>query len=708
MGETFDWIPFYEEFADKLLSWRNRQGELIAFLEELRAQGLKITPLEDKDDTGRASLLTEIDPFTFFGSFNRGILEESRIRILQAIKTRFGVTAETPHSFSGIPILNNQNSWYFAYKYLRKPDDIDRLWDVFAEALKPSPLTSQEFASAFDKALQVKYTNINLTIGLFWIRPRIFLNLDGTMREYLKIKLPSAGLSFNSYLPILSKVKADNPDLASLSHTAYLAGKNPPARNDLSEFFSEPAAPIAQDIDYWLVGAYWEDEDPADQTTRFLAEGVWENGYDDKFIDEVKSIKVGDKIAIKASKTQKLGLPFNSNGKTASVMLIKATGTVVKNLGDGKTVEVEWDPAFTEPKNWYFYTGRSTVWHLKKDDEYAQLLIRFVFEGAPQNYPFFVERWYGKPQEVATVLEAIGGDAKPYNTADLIAEGVFLSEQEIELALRRLKSKKNLILQGAPGVGKTFVAKRLAYALMESADDARIRFVQFHPSYSYEDFVRGYRPTDEAGKFQLMDGTFWELCTEAAEDAERKYVLIVDEINRGNLSQIFGELFMLLEGDKRGKRHEVTPLYRHHQNSGEKFFIPENLYVIGTMNIADRSLALVDYALRRRFAFITLDPKYGSDSFRKWLKDHKAQDSLITTIATRMQQLNTRISEDSHLGPAFQIGHSFFCPKEKDDFSTHGIEWFREVALTEIVPLLEEYWYDSPEKVKSCSEELLG
>ena len=119
-------------------------------------------------------------------------------------------------------------------------------------------------------------------------------------------------------------------------------------------------------------------------------------------------------------------------------MLIKATGTVVKNLGDGKTVEVEWYPAFTEPKNWYFYTGRSTVWHLKKDDEYAQLLIRFVFEGVPQDYPFFVERWYGKPQEVATVLEAIGGDAKPYNTADLIAEGVFLSEQEIELALRRL------------------------------------------------------------------------------------------------------------------------------------------------------------------------------------------------------------------------------------------------------------------------------
>jgi 5-methylcytosine-specific restriction protein B len=702
----FDWIPFYEEFAEKLLSWRDRQKELVAFLEEMRAQGIKVTPLEDKDETGRSFLLSEIDPFTFFGAFNRGIIETSRIRILEAAKTRFGIAAAVPSSFSGIPLLNNQNSWFFAYKSIRKSDDIDKLWDVFSEALKPEPLNSPKFAEAFDSALGVKFTNINLTMGLFWIRPRVFLNLDGTMRKYLQIKLPASGLSFNTYLPILEKVKSENSNLPELSHSAYLAAKDSAAAaaNTSAQVITQP--PIANDIDYWLVGAYWDSEDPADQTSRFLSEGVWVNGYDDKFTDEVKSMKVGDKIAIKASKTQKNGLPFNSGGRTVSVMLIKAAGTIVKNRGDGHVVEVEWDPAPVEPINWYFYTGRSTVWHLRKDEEFAQHLIRFVFEGLPQDYDFFIDKWYGTSPEVQAVLQEIDGDTRPYSITDMLDEGVFLSENEIERALRRLKLKKNLILQGAPGVGKTFVAKRLAYALMESVDDTRIKVVQFHPSYSYEDFIRGYRPTNEAGKFELTDGSFWQLCDAAVKDPDRKYVLIVDEINRGNLSQVFGELFMLLEADKRGKKFEVTPLYRRYEN--ESFFIPENLYLIGTMNIADRSLALVDYALRRRFSFVTLEPKFGSAEFRKWMQEHGAQDAIIQLVVTRMQALNTTITEDSHLGGNYKIGHSFFCPKEKDDFSAHGKEWFVDVVETEIIPLLEEYWYDSPEKLKAASEELLG
>lgn len=478
---------------------------------------------------------------------------------------------------------------------------------------------------------------------------------------------------------------------------------------DLSTSYTHSMAQtsIAPSVNYWMVGAFWESQNPADQTPRFLAAGVWENGYNDKFIDDVKSMKVGDKIAIKACKTQKLDLPFDSGGKTVSAMLIKATGTIIKNLGNGKKVEVKWDPVPALPRTWYFYTGRLTVWRLKKSNELAQHLIRFVFDGKPQDYQFFVEEWYGKPQEeVQTLLEEISNDIRPYAIADMIEEGVFWSESEIELALRRLKAKKNLILQGAPGVGKTFVAKRLAYALMESADDSRIKMVQFHPSYSYEDFIRGYRPTNEAGKFELMDGAFWQLCETASQDVDYKYVMIIDEINRGNLSQVFGELFMLLEADKRGKRHEVTPLYC--REKGESFFIPENLYLIGTMNIADRSLALVDYALRRRFSFIPLEPQFHSISFNKWMKAHGATDNLIQLITSRIQSLNTRITNDNHLGPAFQIGHSFFCPKEKDDFSSHGKEWFAEIIETEILPLLDEYWYDAPEKVKTSKDELLA
>src|ERR1700674_3884868 len=179
--DTFNWVPFYRELADKLLAYRARQKQLIEFLEQLRAQGLTITPLEDQDESGRRFLLTEIDPFTFFGSFNRGILPDTRIRILEAMKSRFEVNATIPSSFSGIPTLFALKSWFFAFQPNRKPGDVDRLWEVFTRALGNDPLNDPKFAEAFDRALEVDCTNINLTMGLFWIRPDRFISLDGKM-----------------------------------------------------------------------------------------------------------------------------------------------------------------------------------------------------------------------------------------------------------------------------------------------------------------------------------------------------------------------------------------------------------------------------------------------------------------------------------------------------------------------------------------------
>ncbi len=294
--------------------------------------------------------------------------------------------------------------------------------------------------------------------------------------------------------------------------------------------------------------------------------------------------------------------------------------------------------------------------------------------------------------------------APPYSPADLIAEGGFLREDEVRLAVARLQAKGALILQGAPGVGKTFVARKLAYVLMEARDNRRVTTVQFHPSYSYEDFVRGYRPTGEAGRFELKDGPFMLVCEQARRDPDRRDVLIVDEINRGHLSQVFGELFMLLEADKRGREHAVTPLYRRADN--ETFYVPKNLFLIGTMNLADRSLALVNFALRRRFAFVTLEPRFGDPVFRRWLRERKMPDTVSQLIVQRMGALNAQIAADPQLGPVFRIGHSFFCPSG-DDFSNLGESWFRQVVQTEIVPLLEEYWYDAPGRAKSAADELL-
>jgi 5-methylcytosine-specific restriction protein B len=694
---AFDWVPFYEELADKVAGFQTRQQELVTFLEGLRKTGLTITPLEDKDESGRRFPLTEIDPFTFFGSFNRGVVKETRIAILQAAKMKFKVSAAAPTDFAGVPILNNQKSWFFAYQADRKPGDIDRLWAVFTRALGESPITDPEFVRAFDDALMVRNTNVNLTMGLFWIRPKVFVSLDSTMREHLKIRLPNQGLSFQYYRRVLEQVLNNaKPDLPHLSNAAWIACKEdvPPGRHVVTTL---PQA----DLDYWLVGAYWDGEDSPDQTERFLAEGVWENGYEDRYLDLVRAMKVGDKIAIKSTTTQKNDLPFDSLGHTVSLLLIKATGTVVSNPGDGRRVEVEWEPSPPTPRAWYFYTSRLAVWRLRKEDEFAQRLIRFAFGGEEQDYNFFIGKWCGEPDASKSPRVEVGETAEPYAAADLIADGVFLSEAEIKSALRRLSSKKNLILQGAPGVGKTFVAKRLAYALMEARDNSRITMIQFHPSYSYEDLVRGYRPTAQSGRFDLADGPFLHLRKAAEDDPERAHILIIDEINRGNVSQIFGELMVLLESDKRGKDYSVTPLYRRSED--ERLYVPANLYVIGTMNIADRSLALVDYALRRRFAYVTLEPRYGDPAYRKWLQDRGMKAELCATIIERMLALNKRISEDSQLGDAFRVGHSFFCPTGKD-LSGLDESWYREIVDTEIGPLLEEYWYDDPAKAKSALE----
>lgn len=282
-----------------------------------------------------------------------------------------------------------------------------------------------------------------------------------------------------------------------------------------------------------------------------------------------------------------------------------------------------------------------------------------------------------------------------YTKTDFLSQ-VYLSEEEYDRMTAILESKKNLILQGAPGVGKTFAAKRLAYSMMGVKDPDRVMLIQFHQSYSYEDFMEGYRPTEQGG-FTLKRGVFYEFCKRAAADDEKqKYFFIIDEINRGNLSKIFGELFMLLEADKR--EYELQLLY-----SNEKFSIPKNLYLIGMMNTADRSLALLDYALRRRFAFIELMPAFDSDGFRTYQQelDSDQFDRLIDCV----KRLNQDIAADESLGSGFCIGHSYFCNITSGTLSDRTLS---NLVEFELIPLIREYWFDEPAKVAEWSRNLRG
>lgn len=278
---------------------------------------------------------------------------------------------------------------------------------------------------------------------------------------------------------------------------------------------------------------------------------------------------------------------------------------------------------------------------------------------------------------------------------------LFLQAAALESAVRSLRRKKNLVLAGPPGVGKTFVARHLA-AAVGCADPDAVGWVQFHPGSSYEDFVQGIRP-DETGSFRRHDGLFHQFARRAADDPGRPYTFVIDEINRGNLSKVFGELFSLLEADKRGPRFALPLAYARHP--ADTFFVPENLYLVGTMNTADRSLAVVDYALRRRFAFVSLQPAFASPAFRRHLIDSGATSAIVDRIVSRLGRLNATIRSDrATLGPGFEIGHSFFCPA---DGESPDDVWYRGVIEHEIAPLLAEYWFDDPDRAAAETSALL-
>ena len=406
-------------------------------------------------------------------------------------------------------------------------------------------------------------------------------------------------------------------------------------------------------------------------------------------------IKVGEQVVytVKNDKGNKRRIPANfEQAKTGDIVIGYEANPVkcivalakVSKASDGETISFVKTETLSTPVSWFDFKNSPEI----ADMEFIRNPNGSFFRLTEDEYNFLLELIRQENPDDDNPLLPV--DAPEFYDDKKFLSEVFMSESDLSSLKKLLRHKKNIILQGAPGVGKTYSAKRLAYAMMGMTDDSRVKMIQFHQNYSYEDFIMGYKPT--ASGFELREGVFYEFCRKAANDPDRDYYFIIDEINRGNLSKIFGELLMLIENGYRGTTVQLA--YRK-----EEFAVPDNLYLIGMMKTADRSLAMIDYALRRRFSVFTMHPGLDTAGFKAEISRH--DDKRVEKVVEVIRQLNSAIANDDSLGEGFCIGHSYFCNHDT------SVDWIENVVRYDICPMLEEYWFDNNDKRQGAVNRLL-
>ena len=811
----FEWINFYLEFATKLLSFKNDRKSLISKINAVYAAiDMKVPKLESGDE------IIDIDPFTIFGLFNKGITDANRIAIIGSIAKEFGIEAKVPDNFDGIPVINNLKATFYGFKDDRKDDDIDNIWNVFEAAIvladEDNEANRAEFSKWYDLVHDQLCIRWNLTMGLYWIRPYSFINLDSRNRWFLtnvenmpaefvdavksKInKLPNAAdylFVKDSCMTALNEGSYEYKNYPELSYYAWMSSEQvnqekvaATGRKASKAAFLRWFKPLIQalrDLGGSATPAdarkkIIENEKLTDEevnATRgknnvnkfenevaFARNYLVSAGYIDKSVYGVWTLTEAGKTVVMtddlASDIFKKGVAENQNKRDSgrSALADDDVDTVhywIYSPGENSSMWAEFYKAGIMAIGWgeigdlkafeskdamkakmkevidptlSYKNAAHTTWQFANELKVGDIV--FVKKGMYQlvgrgvvtsDYEYDDEctdeyanyrkvnwthngEWPHPGQAVMKTLTDITSYTEyveklnvlfendseddveettknyPVYTAEDFLDEVFMQEDEYSRLVGIL-----------PGVGKTFAAKRLAYSVMGIKDIERVMMVQFHQSYSYEDFIMGFRPST-AG-FELKKGAFYNFCKKAEIDSDNDYFFIIDEINRGNLSKIFGELFMLIENDKRGISLQL--LY-----SDEKFAVPKNVYIIGMMNTADRSLAMLDYALRRRFAFFEMKPGFETDGFREYRMtiDNEKFNKLINCV----ENLNNAISVDGSLGDGFCIGHSYFCNLSADSIDEQTLSGIVEY---ELIPLLKEYWFDEPLKVKDWGNNL--
>lgn len=757
-NKRLTWIPFYIELADKIAQYKNDRKALLDIVYGLNQKSVGYIKAEN------GGHVADIDPFTIFGIINRGLTNDNRIKLCQYFKTKFKIKAQVPSDFDGVPLVNNMKATFYWRENVKT--DIQPLWDFYLAVLTDD---AQKVKSYFDIISHQRGIKWNITMGLFWIRPYDYISLDSCNRDYL----PKLGIDvFNSnqinsanYFALLERVKEKieersiaEKDIPEISYQAWIS-------TSVEESESEQNS----EVRYWLLGHSFGSTNP--QFNRFIKEGIWEGGFDEnKPIDQrqislVKNIKVGDVIILKSTAVKQRSIPF---------LRVKAVGIVTSKIEalDGNK------------------TFKCNVHYLSFNDK--------DFEGAI----------YGSYRKTVHIADEKVKDVIDY--ADSILNNKTMPPKEYSPYIELLKETHNLVLTGAPGTGKTYMAQAIAREMGCSKEE--MCFVQFHPSYDYTDFVEGLRPIEkEDGQigFERKDGVFKEFCKKAAknivdsqksveslskelswedklqqfvEDAidnektfklsngnefsivdfkgrsirvkneqnektsrvvvnadeivellsnevplnivrdirnyfnrkfgtqpdsyafiitkairamknvspmvsvnkiDRKpFVFIIDEINRGEVSKIFGELFYAIDPGYRGVKDNLVQT--QYQNLipesdifAKGFYVPDNVYILATMNDIDRSVESMDFAMRRRFTWKEITPT-DTASMLDCL-------SCATEAKATMSRLNQQIAETDGLGEAYMVGPSYFL-KLKDNG-----EDFSKLWKMNIEPLLREY-----------------
>jgi hypothetical protein len=730
----FTWTPLYKELAKTLLPFRNHQPDLVAILNDIENAGIPMIRLIDAPNPATEPLLRTIDPFTFFASFNRGLKDENRIAILKILKEKFNLAAPAPSDFNGIPVVDNMKSWFFPYSSRRDSEDIPSLWSLAESAVTKSP--EQLDAKLFDRCLEIDTVAIaKLTMGLFWLNPDKYLALDGKNTAYFQSSgITAAASDHSTYVALLQQVcEKLGTDFAQISRRAWESGTSTQYWAGGSQWGEKNKVGDFTNGNWWGIG--WEKDAPNP-----AAKKTWKYFQEVKVGDELAIKGYGGRNDLKvyyvgritkknedgSVQLAKLDRPlFHDKGPHGltgaswfdTLIPVRNPAVIDALFGRGKAAApkpVIAAACATMPLNIILYGPPGTGKTYRLRNEYMERFTDRQAVLSPEEQASALVKDLAWWEVIALALL----DTKEHKTS--VAQ---ILEHPLVQARLKLSANKNpramlwASLQShtkkdcptvnyATRIDPLLFSKdedslwsvdaklaevevpELSETLQQFRDPAtqvpevcRYKFTTFHQSFSYEDFVEGIKPQSDGGQlsYEVRDGIFKKACREAAANPDKPYALFIDEINRGNVASILGELITLIEDDKRvGAENALTPELPY---SRQPFGVPKNLHIIGTMNTADRSVEALDTALRRRFTFIEMRPDPSCI---------EQPASLTVDLRKILIAMNARIEQ--LLDHDHCIGHAYFM-------SVKDLAGLRSVFANRIMPLLREYFYGSPAKV---------